>query len=63
LGQIAHALFNDMVNDTSRFALVGVIGVRFLACDAEGVGVERRLRNETVGEWNTDEAGDPGGEA
>jgi hypothetical protein len=56
-------LFNDMVNDTSRFALVGVIGVRFLACDAEGVGVERRLRNETVGEWNTDEAGDPGGEA
>jgi hypothetical protein len=63
LGQIANALFNDMVNDTCRFALVCLVSVRFLAYDAERVGVKRRLGNETVRKWNAEEASDTGGEA
>ena len=52
-----------MVNDTRRFALVRLVGVYFLACDAERVGVERRLREKTVQKWNAEEASDTGGEA
>lgn len=63
MGQIANALFNDMVNDTRRFALVCLVSVRFLACDAERVSVKRSLGDETVRKWNAEEAGDTGGEA
>ena len=62
LGQIANALFNDMVNDTRHFALVCLVGVYFLACDAERVGAEPRLRDEIGWKWNAEEASDTSSE-
>lgn len=54
-----------MIDDTSgvafgraRFRFVG-----YLARDTESVGVEGRLGDEAVGEWDTNEAGDAGCEA
>ena len=54
LSEIADALFDDVVYDPdccSRRSLFG--WVRDLFGDAEGVCVERSLRNETVGEGDS----------
>lgn len=52
LREVADSLLHDVVCHPDSFALVSVVFVRYLAGDAEGSGVERRLRDEAVGEWN-----------
>ena len=63
MSKIAHALFDDVVDDAgdgSWGCLFGGIGNLF--CDAEGVGVEGRLGDEAVGEGNSEKAGESRGE-
>ncbi len=60
LGEVADALFDDMIDDAGCFAFVCFVFVGFLAGDAEGVGMEGSLGDQTVGEWDPEEAGDAG---
>jgi len=63
LCEVADTLFDDVIRCSGDLALVGLVGIRDKLADAEAVGVERCLRNEAVGEWNAEDAGDEGGQA
>lgn len=63
LSKIADALFYDVVGDSDGLALVRVIFIGNLAGDAESSSVERSLGNESIGEWDTKNSGNKGGEA
>jgi hypothetical protein len=63
LGEVADALFDDVIRYSGDLVLVGLIGIRDKLADAEAVGVEGCLRNEAVGKWNAEDTGDEGGKA
>ena len=63
LGEVADALFDDVVGDADGFAFVGVVFVGDVAGDAESGRVEGCLGNETVREGDTQETGHEGGDS
>ena len=63
MGEVAGALFDNMVDDTVCFAFIVFVWIGDFANDAEGISVERRLGNKAVGEGNPEDAGNECGEA
>lgn len=62
LSKIADSLLYDVVGNTDSLSLVCVVFVSYLASDAEGSGVERRLGNETIRKWDAKNSSNKGRE-
>lgn len=60
MGEVADALFDDVVCYADGFAFVGVVCVGDVAGDAEGGSVEGGLGDEAVGKGDAEKACDEG---
>lgn len=65
LGEVGDALFDDVgdLKGVAAFILALLVELLDGLGDAEGLGVERSLGDETIGEWQAEDAGDTGGAA
>jgi hypothetical protein len=60
LGEIADSLLYYVICDPDSFTLVCVILIGYLAGHAESSRVERCLRNEPIGEWDSEKTSNKG---